>query len=95
MSVTRINQFRSLDGQGDTLRRILRSFVATIESSPGCRSCRVLRHMDDPRRTVVVEVWDNVASHEASLKSMPPGALDQAMKMLSGPPSGDYFLAVD
>jgi quinol monooxygenase YgiN len=93
MNVTRINQFRAQAGQSDALRDFLSSVVPTIESSAGCRSCQLLQSHDDPTRFVVIEVWESIEAHQASVKNIAPGALENAMKLLAGPPSGEYYHA--
>ena len=91
MSITRINEFQAQEGQGDVLRDRLRSFVPMIESSEGCRSCRLLQHQEDPTRIVILEVWDSAEAHQASVKNIPPAALQDVMTLLAGPPKGAYY----
>ena len=91
MSITRINEFQAQDGQGETLRDFIRSFLPMIEASDGCQSCQLLQHLDDPTRIVVIEVWDSTEAHQASMKNVPPGTFDEAMKLLAGPPTGAYY----
>ncbi len=40
---------------------------------------------------MVIEVWDNAAAHQASVKNIPPRALEEVKKLLAGPPSGAYY----
>ena len=91
MSITRINEFQAQEGQGEALRDLIQSFVPLIESSDGCQSCQVLQSQEDPTRIVVIEVWDSTEAHQASMKNIPPGALQEAMKLLAGPPKGGYY----
>ena len=91
MSITRINEFQAQDEQGDALRDLIQSFVPMIAGSEGCQSCQVLQGQDDPTRILVIEVWDSVAAHQASMKNIPPSALGQAMTLLAGPPKGAYY----
>ena len=91
MTITRINEFQAQEGQGDTLRDLIRLFVPMIESSDGCRSCQLLQNQEDPTRIVVIEVWESIEAHQASMKNIPPDALQEAMKLLAGPPKGGYY----
>lgn len=91
MSITRINEFRARPGQGEALRDAISLFLPVIESSMGCRSCRLLQHLDDPDRIVVVEVWDSVEAHRASLQNIPSSMMEEAMTLLADAPRGSYY----
>ena len=91
MSITRINTFQAQEGQGDALRDLVGSFVPMIEASKGCHSCRLLQNQDDPAQVVVIEVWASTEAHQASMKNIPPEALQAAMKLLAAPPKGAYY----
>ena len=91
MSITRINEFHAQAGQGDALRDLIESFMPMIEASDGCLSCQLLQHLGDPTQIVVIEVWENTEAHQASMKNIPPDALQQAMTLLAGPPKGAYY----
>lgn len=91
MSITRINEFQAQAGQGERLRDLIDSFVPVISASEGCHSCQLLQGMDDATRIVVIEVWDSVEAHQASVKNIPPDALAEARKVLAGPPKGAYY----
>jgi quinol monooxygenase YgiN len=93
MSITRINEFQARDGQGEVLRDLLAATVPLIESSDGCQSCQILQSLDDPTRVMIIEVWDSVAAHQASLKNIPPGTFKKTTSILAGPPRGEYFSA--
>ena len=91
MSITRISEFQAKDGQPQGLRDFLNSIVPTIEASEGCRSCRLLQDQDDERRFVVIEVWDSIEAHKASVKDIPTEQLEEVMQLLASPPQGRYF----
>jgi quinol monooxygenase YgiN len=93
MRITRINEFQAKDGQGDVLRGLLASTVPLIESSDGCQSCQILQSLDDPTRIMMLEVWDSIEAHQASLKNIPPGTFKKMTGILAGPPKGEYFSA--
>ena len=91
MSITRINEFKAQEGQADALRDLLHSVLPMIEASDGCRSCQVLQGLDVPAQIVVIEVWDSAEAHQASVKNIPPGLLQEAMQLLAAPPKGGYY----
>jgi len=91
MSVTRINEFRALAGHGNALRDLIRSFVPSIEASPGCLGCQLLQSDEDPTHIVVIEHWESEAAHQASLRHIPPDAMQAAMGLLAAPPAGEYY----
>lgn len=93
MSVTRINEFQAREGQGDALRDLVKSFVPMLEASEGCQSCQLLQNQDDSTKIVVIEVWDSVEAHQASVKNIPQDAMHKAMKLLAGTPKGGYYSA--
>jgi quinol monooxygenase YgiN len=92
VSVTRINEFRAKDGQAQGLRDFLASIVPTIEASDGCRSCRLLQDLDDETMFVVVEVWDSVEAHKASVEGITPEQLEEVTRLLAGPAQGRYLV---
>ena len=95
MTITRINEFKAQAGKDDALRDFLSSVVSTIEASLGCRACQLLQSHDDPTRFVVVEVWDSIEAHRASVKNIPRGAIENVMKLLDDPPGGEYYIQIN
>ena len=91
MRITRINDFHAKDGESDGLRRFLISIIPLIESSAGCQSCQLLQGLEDLTRFVIVEIWESVEAHQASVKNIPPGNFAEIMKMLAERPKGAYF----
>ena len=91
MSVTRINEFRAKEGKADELRAFLTQIVPTIASSTGCLSCQLLQGHENPTRLVVIEVWDNIESHQASMRDIPPEEFAEVMTLLNGTPVGEYY----
>jgi hypothetical protein len=41
----------------------------------------------------MIEVWDSIEAHQASVKNIPAEAFQGVMKLLAGAPSGEYFHA--
>jgi quinol monooxygenase YgiN len=89
--ITRVNEFRANEGGGEELRELLGSFVPVIAGASGCRFCRLLQGRDDPSRLLVIEEWDSAEAHQASVTEIPPAALERAMELLAGAPTGAYF----
>ena len=91
MGITRLSEFRAQAGMIDELRVFLTSIVPVIVSSDGCQSCQLLHGHDDATRFVMIEVWDSIEAHQASVKNIAPEALARVMDLLDGPPRGEYF----
>ena len=91
MAITRINEFQAKPDRATALRDFLRSVIARIIDAPGCRSCELLVQHDDPTRLAIIEVWDSVAAHQASVSRIPPGLLQQAQTLFAVPARGAYY----
>ena len=91
MAITRINEFQAKPEKAAALRDFLRSVIALVSEAPGCRSCTLLLHHDDPTRLAIIEVWDSVDAHQASVSRIPPGLMQQAQMLFAGPPQGAYY----
>jgi quinol monooxygenase YgiN len=91
MSITRINEFRAKDGSADALRSFLARLIPTITAIAGCQSCQLLQQHDEPTRFIVLEVWESIAAHQASVKDIPPESLAEVMTLLDGRPVGAYY----
>ncbi|WP_035054567.1 putative quinol monooxygenase [Andreprevotia chitinilytica] len=94
MAITRINEFHAIEGKGDALAAVFgTTIVPSIRQAAGCISCELLRSVDEPGRFAVVEVWDSVEAHKASLAEVPPELFLQVKPLLSTPPTGHYYRA--
>jgi hypothetical protein len=40
---------------------------------------------------MVIELWDSVEAHRASVKDIPPEQLEEVMRLLASPPQRRYF----
>jgi len=89
--ITRINQFEAAPGAEQALFAFLQSVIATIERCPGCRSCRLLRSIDNPARLAILEEWDSIDDHQRAAKAIPPERLAEAMPLFARPPVGIYY----
>jgi quinol monooxygenase YgiN len=91
MAITRINEFQSKPDKAPALRDFLRWVIARILAAPGCRSCELLVQHDDPTRLAIIEVWDSVEAHQASVSRIPPSLLQQAQALFAVPARGAYY----
>jgi quinol monooxygenase YgiN len=87
----RINEFRAQEGQGDALRDRLKVFVPVIAASDGCLSCQLLQSQKNRAHIVLLEVWQSAEAHQASLKNIPADDFKETMKLVSVPPTGEYY----
>ncbi len=95
MSIARIGETQAGPKSIEDLREFLRSIMPLIRSSKGCESVQLFQSHDDPAKFLMVEVWDSVESHQASVKNIPPEKLGEIRSLLAGSPSGSYFHLVD
>lgn len=91
MSVTRINEFRAIDGRQDELRLALTNLLPSIRASEGCLSVHLLQSESDPTRVVVVEVWRDHSTHQAAARAIPQTSLHKVMPLLATLPLGGYY----
>jgi len=91
MNITRINTFRALDDQIDALKKFLLALLPTIRTASGCQSCQLLQDQTIPARMVIIEVWDSIDAHHASLQHVSPESIAQAKNMLAAAPVGAYY----
>ena len=94
MSIARIGETRAKEGQQEALRNFLLSIVPTILSSAGCLSCDLFQDQEDPVKFIMVEVWESVEAHQASVKDIPPEMIREIMPLLAASPAGSYFDAL-
>ena len=85
MSITPINECQAHPDEATALRDFLRSVIARILDAPGCRSCERLVQHDDPTCGAIIEVWDRVVAHQASVSRIPPDLLQQAPSSVAVP----------
>jgi len=91
MSISRIGEVQAKPELIEELREFLISIMLGIKSSAGCESVHLYQSADDPSRFLMVEVWDSVDSHQASVKNIPPEKLGEIRPLLATSPSGSYF----
>jgi len=95
MTIHRIGETQAKPETAEALRDFLLSILPSIKSSQGCESVRMYQSHDDPTRFTIIEVWDSIESHQASVKNIPPEMLMQIRPLLASAPSGGYFELVN
>lgn len=92
MSIVRMGEVQAHPGQEDALRDFLLTRVApAIEAGAGAQSCQVLQHQDEPTRFVIIEVWADVAAHQAAVRNIPPEMLQEGRSLFAGGTAGAYY----
>jgi quinol monooxygenase YgiN len=91
MSVVRIGETQAKPETTEALRDFLISIIPMIKSADGCESVELYQGQDDPSKFIVIEVWDSVESHQASVKNIPPEKLTKIRPLLATSPSGSYY----
>ena len=91
MSITRIGEFQANPETVEALRDFLISMMPMIRSSQGCESVTMYQSQADPTKFTMIEVWDSVESHQASIKNIPPEMLTEIRPLLASVPRGDYY----
>jgi len=91
MSVTRIGEVQAKPELTKDLQDFLISIMPMIKSSQGCESVTLYQSHDDPTKFTMIEVWDNIESHQASVKNIPPEKLVEIRPLLASAPSGSYY----
>jgi quinol monooxygenase YgiN len=91
MSIARIGIFTGKPGQIDELKDFLYSIIPIIKSAQGCESVQLYQNQEDPTRFTMIEIWDSVEAHQASVKNIPPEKLVEIRPLLGSGPSGSYY----
>ena len=94
MTITRIGETQAKPETTETLRDFLLSIMPMINSSQGCESVTLYQSQADPTKFTMIEVWDSLESHQASVKNIPPEMLTQIRPLLASAPSGGYYALV-
>jgi quinol monooxygenase YgiN len=94
MSISRIGEIQAKEGLIEELREFLISMMPGIQSSEGCETVQLYQSQDDPSKFMMIEVWDRVESHQASVKNIPPEKLGEIRPLLATSPSGSYFTLI-
>ena len=95
MSISRIGEFQAKPEVTETLRDFLLSIMPIIKSSQGCESVTLYQSHEDPTKFTMIEVWDSIESHQASVKNIPPEMLTKIRPLLASAPSGGYYDVIE
>ena len=95
MSISRIGEVQAKEGLATELRDFLISIMPGIKSAEGCKSVQLYQSADDPSKFMIIEVWDSVESHQASVRNIPPEKLGEIRPLLATSPSGSYFTLIE
>ncbi|QBY05603.1 antibiotic biosynthesis monooxygenase [Thalassotalea sp. HSM 43] len=95
MTITRVNHLKAADGKQQQMFNFLTELKNYIANSPGCVECQLLRNQDNDCAFVVIELWQDVESHRASLANFPQEDMQAAMSLFGEPPSGAYYQTID
>jgi heme oxygenase (mycobilin-producing) len=91
MTITRIGETQAKPELIEDLREFLLSILPLIKSSQGCQAVTLYQSHEDPATFMIVEEWDSIESHQASVRNIPPEKLAKIRPMLASSPSGGYF----
>ena len=95
MSVSRIGEVQAKPEMSENLRVFLLSILPMIKASEGCEFVQLYQSQDDPSKFIMIEVWDNLESHQASVRNIPPEKLGEIGPLLANSPSGNYYRLLD
>ena len=70
MSVARIGETQAKPETTQALRDFLISIMPGIKSSLGCESVTLYQSQADSTRFTIIEIWDSIESHHASVKNI-------------------------
>jgi quinol monooxygenase YgiN len=91
MSITRIGETQAKPETTEALRNFLLSIMPMIKSSQGCESVTLYQSQADSTKFTMLEVWDSIEAHQASVKNIPPEMLGEIRPLLASAPSGEYY----
>ena len=95
MTITRIGETQAKPELTDALRDFLLSIMPMIKSSQGCESVTLYQSQTETTKFTMIEVWDSIESHQASVKNIPPEMLMEIRPLLASAPSGGYYELVE
>jgi len=94
MSVARIGETQAKPETAEALHDFLISIMPSIKSSHGCESVSLYQSQADPTKFTMIEIWDSIESHRASVKNIPSELIAKIQPLLATAPSGAYFTLV-
>jgi len=91
MAIARIGETQAKPESIEALRDFLISIMPGIKSSQGCESITLYQSQSDPTKFTMIEVWDRIESHQASVKNIKPEQLAEIRLLLASAPTGGYY----
>lgn len=91
MSVARIGETQAKPETIEALHDFLISIMPGIKSAQGCESVTLYQSQEDPTKFTMIEIWDSIQSHQASVKNIPPDMLAEIRPLLASAPGGSYY----
>ena len=95
MNISRIGEFQAKPEVTETLRDFLLSIMPIIKSSQGCESVTLYQSQDDRTKFTMIEIWDSIELHQASVKNIPSEKLAEIRPLLASAPSGGYYEVIE
>lgn len=96
MSISRIGEMVAQTGKEDDLKSFIeRVIVPAIVSAEGGQSCQVYQNQSDPARFIIVEVWDSLEAHQASVKNITAEEIAEIKTLLADMPPGAYYTVIN
>lgn len=95
MSIYRIGESQAQEGKAEELRDFLISIIPLIKSSAGCEAVHLYQSEADSSKFMIIEIWDSMESHQASVKNIPAEKLGEIRPLLATSPSGSYFKLIE
>ena len=95
MAVARIGEVQAKPELTEELREFLVSIMPGIKASAGCESVHLYQSEEDLSKFMMVEMWDSIESHQASVKNIPAEKLGEIRPLLATSPSGSYFRLIE
>ena len=95
MSISRIGEVQARSESIEELRAFLVSIMPLIQASEGCTSVKLYQSKEEPSKFLMLEEWDSIESHQASVRSIPPEKLGEIRPLLATSPRGSYFTLID
>jgi quinol monooxygenase YgiN len=91
MSIYRIGSFQARADLVQDMQDFLYSIMPLIQSAEGCEAVQLFQNQEDPTKFTMIEVWDSIESHRASVKNIPTEKLAEIGPLLAAAPSGNYY----
>lgn len=92
MSITYIGHSQAKPEEIENLHYFLATVVLpAVRGSEGNESCQMWQNQDDPTQFMVMEVWESVEAHRASIKNITPEQINEYKQLVAAAPRGSYY----